>query len=164
MKNLFALLIIISFFSCKKDNANKLSNDICIACNQNPKYIIGKDTLWIPTVFTPNGDGINDVFTIMGIEKDTNNSIVFYNRNMNQIAQYSPYSNEWTGASNNNSVQIKPSNGLYYYKLTINSNIIKGSVIILIKKDDYYNIKISGNTCGENCSLLHYPDPMFFDN
>jgi|WetSurMetagenome_2_1015567.scaffolds.fasta_scaffold218850_1 hypothetical protein len=81
-------IVIISFISCKKEKVYKFSNDICTTCNQNPIDIIENDTLWIPTVFTPNWDGINDHFIIRGLEKFSNNTIVFYNRNMDQLAQY----------------------------------------------------------------------------
>jgi gliding motility-associated-like protein len=111
MKWFFLVIVIVSFISCKKEKAYKLSDDICTTCNQNPIHVIGNETLWMPTVFTPNWDGINDHFIINGLEKFSNNTIVFYNRNMDQLAKYSPYLNEWTGGSVNDQTLIKPMNG-----------------------------------------------------
>lgn len=161
MKWFFLVIIAISLFSCKKEKVYKLSDDICVACNQNPIHVIGNDTIWIPQVFTPNWDGSNDIFGIRGLEKFSNNTIVFYNRNMDQLAQYSPYSKPWSGRADNS--QDVPLNGLYHYKLTIGTSVFEGSILILSQRDDYFDIKISNNACSAGCIKSLYIDPILFD-
>ena len=52
------------------------------------------------TIFTgmsPNGDGVNDVFQIEGIEDFPNNSVQIFNRWGNSVYEMEGYKNEWDG-------------------------------------------------------------------
>ncbi|MDP3470275.1 MAG: gliding motility-associated C-terminal domain-containing protein, partial [Algoriphagus sp.] len=53
--------------------------------------------LHFPNIFTPNGDGINDLWTITGLELIPNNSIQIVNRWGSLIFNSEPYNNNWTG-------------------------------------------------------------------
>jgi gliding motility-associated-like protein len=54
--------------------------------------------LLIPSLFTPNGDGINDRFEIVGLnEFFVSNSLVIFNKNYNQVYRKQNYQNDWTG-------------------------------------------------------------------
>lgn len=156
-KNIYTIFIlIIILFSCSKNETYKLSGDICNVCSQSLTHIIGKDTVGIPTVFTPNGDGYDEYFYIFRLDKYPNNSLIIYDRNKNQIVKFSPYNNDWNGHYNNKVY----GNGLYYYQLTLDSVEIESSLLLLATKDDYYNIKISENTCGMNCVHTDPKDPF----
>jgi large repetitive protein len=61
--------------------------------------------------FSPNGDGMNDVFVIEGLEKYPNNRLCIYNRWGNQILEVKAYKNDWDGKWNN---KILP-DGTYFY-------------------------------------------------
>ena len=74
----------------------------------------GTITLNIPNVFTPNGDGVNDVF-IIDENKNLFQEMLIFNRWGNQVAKLSD-SLVWDGNSNNESV----SDGIYFYILTPN--------------------------------------------
>lgn len=63
----------------------------------------------IPNVFTPNGDGINDAFTISGLELLPWHLAV-YNRWGRKVFESEQYKNDWNGSG-------LPS-GVYYYSLS----------------------------------------------
>jgi len=51
----------------------------------------------IPEGFSPNADGINDLFVIRGIGRYPNNKIVFFNRWGDKVFEANPYKNTWDG-------------------------------------------------------------------
>ncbi|MBL0343014.1 MAG: gliding motility-associated C-terminal domain-containing protein [Bacteroidetes bacterium] len=55
------------------------------------------ETLEMPTGFTPNEDGKNDVFFIKGIDDYPENTLVIYNRWGNKVFEKSGYKNDWKG-------------------------------------------------------------------
>ncbi len=61
----------------------------------------------IPNVFTPNGDGRNDVFEIVGIENFDRVEITVVNRWGNEVYRNNNYRNNWNGQGLNE--------GTYYY-------------------------------------------------
>lgn len=54
-------------------------------------------SLFIPEGFSPNGDGINDLFVIRGIQDYPQNSIVIFNRWGNKVFETDAYNNTWDG-------------------------------------------------------------------
>lgn len=54
---------------------------------------------FIPNVFTPNGNGFNDTFEIVGINKFEKNDLVIYNRYGDQIFQAENYRNNWDASA-----------------------------------------------------------------
>ncbi|SKB89406.1 conserved repeat domain-containing protein/gliding motility-associated C-terminal domain-containing protein [Parapedobacter luteus] len=63
----------------------------------------------IPNVFTPNGDGRNDVFEIVGIEGFDRVEITVVNRWGNEVYRNTNYKNTWNGQGLNE--------GTYYYSI-----------------------------------------------
>ncbi|HEY0895692.1 MAG TPA: gliding motility-associated C-terminal domain-containing protein [Sphingobacteriaceae bacterium] len=53
----------------------------------------------IPNIFTPNGDGTNDVFEIRGITKYAENKLTIVNRWGDMVYQKNNYQNDWDGNS-----------------------------------------------------------------
>ncbi|MGY3053687.1 gliding motility-associated-like protein [Pedobacter sp. UYEF25] len=72
--------------------------------------VSGKD-LFIPNLFTPNGDGINDVFEIRGLDLFYSNDLVIVNRWGNEVYKANNYQNNWSGNGLNE--------GTYFYKLSV---------------------------------------------
>ena len=73
--------------------------------------------LFIPEVFTPDGDGKNDFFVIKGIEGRTV-SLTVFNRWGNKVYQNDAYDNTWSGTPNVSGLIIgnsKLPQGTYYY-------------------------------------------------
>jgi len=73
--------------------------------------------LTIPTVFTPNGDGSNDVFVIKNLYLYPNNEIEIFNRWGNQVYHATSYMQNgrtWDGSN--------VSGGTYYYILRVSIN------------------------------------------
>lgn len=69
-----------------------------------PLYVVVADVradvnkLVIPGVFTPNGDGVNDLFSIAGLnEFFVQNSLVIYNKSYNVVYKKDNYQNDWNG-------------------------------------------------------------------
>jgi gliding motility-associated-like protein len=58
------------------------------------------DNLFIPEIFSPNGDGKNDFFVIKGLQQYPNNKITIYNRWGNKVYEKEKYSNDWDGKPN----------------------------------------------------------------
>jgi gliding motility-associated-like protein len=66
---------------------------------------------FIPSVFTPNGDGKNDKFTILGINRYPGSELTIYNRWGNVVYQSKDYKNDWDGRGLNEAT--------YYYTLNL---------------------------------------------
>jgi gliding motility-associated-like protein len=75
------------------------------------KYTVSDKTLFIPNLYTPNGDGRNDVFEIRGLELFDENDIVIVNRWGNEVYKQKNYKNNWTGEGLNE--------GTYFYVLRL---------------------------------------------
>jgi gliding motility-associated-like protein len=90
----------------------------------------GCDTAWvfldvicndiiIYTGFSPNGDGVNDNFTIEGIEEYPNNNLLIFNRWGNRVLLKSGYLNDWSGTWDGD--KMLP-DGTYFYILELNDD------------------------------------------
>jgi gliding motility-associated-like protein len=82
--------------------------------------------LEIPNVFTPNGDGRNDLFLIKGLEQYPGSRLIVTDRNGQVVFETSDYGNDWDGSN-------QP-NGTYFYVLYpggSQESYRKGSVMIL---------------------------------
>jgi gliding motility-associated-like protein/uncharacterized repeat protein (TIGR01451 family) len=65
----------------------------------------------MPTLFTPNGDGLNDVFEIRGLNQFAENELTVVNRWGNQVYRMKNYQNDWSALNLND--------GTYYYLLKV---------------------------------------------
>jgi gliding motility-associated-like protein len=70
--------------------------------------------LIFPNIFTPNGDGKNDLFVIKNLEKITPNHVVIFNRWGKKVFSKDNYMNDWTGEDY--------ADGVYYYIATYPEN------------------------------------------
>ncbi len=82
-----------------------------------------KETVFIPEGFSPNGDGINDLFVIQYVPDGVRIQLGVYNRWGNLVYQNEDYKNNWDGASNqgiraSGTGQTLP-DGTYYYQVKL---------------------------------------------
>lgn len=83
------------------------------------------DELFIPTVFTPNGDGYNEVFYIRNLPTESaSNELIITNRWGKQVYASTDYQNNWDGGD--------VADGVYFYRLRIgNGEVLTGWVEIM---------------------------------
>jgi len=110
-------------------------NEIDDNLENNTSTVITYPTdFFIPDGFSPNGDGINDLFVIRGIFNYPNNKIVIFNRWGNKVYEASPYQNTWDGRSmfglrvGGDELPV----GTYFYVLDLmdGSPIFKGTIYL----------------------------------
>ncbi len=70
--------------------------------------------LLIPNLFTPNGDGLNDRFTIKGLMQYDQRELTIINRWGNRVYHSNQYNNDWDGGS--------LPEGTYFYILEVSKN------------------------------------------
>ena len=76
----------------------------------------------VPTLFTPNGDGRNDVFEIRGLSQYAETELIIVNRWGNEVFRSKNYQNTWKGDGLNE--------GTYYYLLRIKRTASSGWEVI----------------------------------
>ena len=85
------------------------------------------EELKIPNTFTPNGDGINDIFTITGDPCITDAFIHIYNRWGQMVFETrQPFTLFWDGNFEGKAV----SEGVYFYLFTIEGEDIRGTIYL----------------------------------
>jgi gliding motility-associated-like protein len=88
------------------------------------------DKLYIPTVFTPNNDGVNDKWDIQGIALYPNAVVKVYNRYGNKVFESKNYFTQpWLGLHKSQQV---PS-GVYVYVIELNNTakeVKKGTLVV----------------------------------
>ncbi|MFO0477770.1 MAG: gliding motility-associated C-terminal domain-containing protein [Bacteroidota bacterium] len=65
----------------------------------------------IPNIITPNGDGVNELFTIKNIDQHPNSSLIIFDRWGRKVYETPNYNNEWKGEG--------LSDGTYFYLLDV---------------------------------------------
>ncbi|MCX2576382.1 DUF7507 domain-containing protein, partial [Pedobacter sandarakinus] len=88
-----------------KDANGYYTNVASVTLTANFKGIV------VPNLFTPNGDGINDVFEIRGLNQYQSNELQIVNRWGNKVFHAKGYQNNWSGEGLNE--------GTYYYLLRV---------------------------------------------
>lgn len=85
--------------------------------------------LRIPDIITPNGDGVNDVLIIEGIDRFPANELLIYNRWGSEVYATENYSNDWDAMWRGTPLP----NGTYFYVLnnrTTGENLGKGYITV----------------------------------
>jgi len=85
----------------------------CIASNTVIIRVLPNDELIFYNTFTPNNDGINDVFYIANLEQYPDNTLTIYNRYGQKIFFKRGYQNDWDGTINGEQIPT----GTYFYVL-----------------------------------------------
>ena len=102
-------------------------------CLRTTKLVIGEGSaalgVELPNVFTPNGDGVNDIFEPVGPVNHVCGTLQVYNRWGNLIHE----TREGAGISwNGRNFSGEPvPEGTYFYVFTSGDEVVKGSVQVL---------------------------------
>jgi len=105
-------------------NPTVTSNAITVAFNPASQCIIV-----VPNTFTPNGDGINDLWNITALLYYPDCSLSVFNRYGSVVYRSVGYGKPWDGTTNGNNLPV----GTYYYILDLKNGKkpMSGSVTIL---------------------------------
>jgi gliding motility-associated-like protein len=92
-------------------------------CNiQLTQVIDFDDSIFVPNIFTPNDDGVNETFAIRNLPTGNGMVLIVSNRWGKVIYENNNYQNDWNGGDH--------SDGTYFYRLKINEIVYNGWVEI----------------------------------
>ncbi|MGV3545519.1 MAG: gliding motility-associated C-terminal domain-containing protein, partial [Pedobacter sp.] len=85
--------------------------------------------LKIPNAFTPNGDSVNDLWEIKGMENYPDAEFSIFNRNGNVVFRSRGYDRPFDGTHNGKQLPV----GVYFYKINLNTEcgVLSGSLTII---------------------------------
>lgn len=87
----------------------------CVLSNEVTVSVI--QPVFAFNLFTPNGDGVNDVFEIANIEKYENSIVTIFDRWGQMLYKSIGYTKPWDGTNNGKKIPA----GTYYYVIELNS-------------------------------------------
>ena len=114
----------VSGFDVNGNRVSDISDDPQTPEIDDPT-IVSVIGVFIPEIFTPNGDGINDTFEIFNLDKFDNPTLKVYNRWGALVYEADPYENNWDGTSQAKLTfgkSVKLPVGTYYYILDLGVN------------------------------------------
>ena len=103
---------------CGFDNFTyEICNDL--GCDQaTVNIVITCDDVQVYNGFSPNGDGVNETFTITGLDAFPNHKVSVYNRWGNLVFESENYKSNWDGSWNGSRL----GQGTYVYLVELNDN------------------------------------------
>ncbi|MEM6319867.1 MAG: gliding motility-associated C-terminal domain-containing protein [Bacteroidota bacterium] len=113
----------------------ELCNPTCLSdCSTATVTLtVGQDAeCIIPTIMTPNDDGVNDAFLIPCIETGNfpGNEVIIFNQWGDEIFRAAPYNNDWEGTFNGEDIPV----GTYYYVISFDRNTEPKAGFIIIER------------------------------
>ena len=81
---------VFEYAICLEEMCDTATVSIIVECSSDKPF-------FIYNALSPNGDDINEVFQIDGIEQFPNNKVQIFNRWGNMVYQMAGYKNEWSG-------------------------------------------------------------------
>jgi gliding motility-associated-like protein len=90
---------------------------------------IDTNAIVIPSGFSPNKDGYNDVFEILGLDNFQTKSLTVYNRHGLLVFQSSTYDSSWDGTLLNTGEPVP--DATYYYLLQLDNGQLKSGFVYI---------------------------------
>lgn len=100
MKQLFFILTLALFLYSFKESDKKSCANFVPSTELTSKDTLKVRTMVFADFFSPNGDGFNDLFTILNVEDYPENNIRIVNRWGEVVFRAGPYKNDWNGKNN----------------------------------------------------------------
>ena len=91
---------------CFENTCDTATVTVFVDCTSDRNFVIYN-------ALSPNGDGVNDVFQIDGIEEYPNNTVQIFNRWGNMVYEMAGYKNEWNGNWGRDNALLP--DGTYFY-------------------------------------------------
>jgi gliding motility-associated-like protein len=122
---------------CGTDTVTYVVCDIYNACD-TAQIVIQVECfidLIIPQGFSPNGDGVNDAFEILGLEDYPDNKLSIFNRWGHQVFEAENYQNDWNGTAQEKMKLGRGylPKGTYFFVLDLGVNqmkVVKGYIYL----------------------------------
>ncbi len=104
-------------------------NGTCESTRSEVKITVGISGVNIPNAFTPNGDGINDYWSLKGMENNPTSLVQIFTRYGQKVFESKGYEHPFDGTSGGKQL---PS-GVYYYIINLGTgcNVLSGNVTII---------------------------------
>lgn len=103
-------------------------NSGCVATDNVTVYV--DLDIKIPDSFSPNGDGVNDLWQIQGLVGNSDAEVTVFNRNGQKVYHSKGYPKAWDGKLKNSDLP----QGMYYYIIDTHSQarpVYRGSLLII---------------------------------
>jgi len=115
-----------------KSNTSYFVSQLSGTCESNRTLVrvsVGISALDIANVFTPNADGINDVWKITGIENSPSATVQVFSRNGQLVFNSKGYATPFNGTLNGRNLPV----GSYYYIINMGSacSVLSGALTII---------------------------------
>ena len=106
---------------------NPVNNTASVTVNVNRSACLDPGT--ICNLFSPYGDGVNDVLILVGHENFPNNTLTVFDRYGSEVYQKTPYDSSWDGTGSNGNLP----KGTYFYILDLGdgSTVTRGWIQII---------------------------------
>jgi gliding motility-associated-like protein len=106
-------------FTVTDDQGASASDDI---------FVVVTESLGAPKVFTPNGDGQNDVWAVKNVALVSGCPLTIYDKLGNKVYESTSYGNEWDGQYKGRKLEAGP----YYYVFKCEgANVFTGGVRLI---------------------------------
>jgi gliding motility-associated-like protein len=95
------------------------------ACDES----VNTTTVEVPDGFTPDGDNINDLFVIPGMDNYSKVEIEIFNRYGNSVYKNPAYQNDWNGTSSVDGLPLQ--DDTYFYVLILDGSLTKQGFVYI---------------------------------
>ncbi len=95
------------------------------ACDES----VNTTTVEVPDGFTPDGDNINDLFVIPGMDNYSKIEIEIFNRYGNSVYKNAAYQNDWNGTSSVDGLPLQ--DDTYFYVLILDGSLTKQGFVYI---------------------------------